>query len=1275
MTRLEQTFDNGVTQRVLPISTPGDRAGDQRVDGFDGSATDHGGYMDGHCEISLEEYEAHPNLYDFGTQITVRDLDDLLAGVPRIRWEGRLTDPVIGSESVGLPADGWGKKLEKMVMHFFAQEAGFAEWVLGNSAPHDYAVNDLIEAKIGGRKAHFRVRHGTVFRKPNGKAQLADDVAAGSRTFELNHNWGGLEPGDNITVGGENKVVANSYTEDSTYVEVTTDLNNHAEGTEVTWDVDANYAGWKTTILRYLEAEEFNSLALEWRATHKDDYVIEICDANGPKGALTVLHTIDCSEKSRGRLGHVAGALTGKDLVAIRVRRTSEVTKAEGWHLELWDARLNGLAEGDFMSTADGMRALADKTGCDPAGIDDTDTNMLPAAFIATRAADIADAIAILDDRPWGVYGGKEFIYRPRVARVWKLVDPNIDPNLEPGDRWTEVILPHRAAGGSVGYARYSVPDINGIAHELEVPFSNPLPSKETCDIVGPILAAALSEIQMYSEFETEWVEDVDDPGVPVPAQRMKPTDKIRVTFHGNHSLRLSEMHYVDDGAKVQTPAASTLLDQLNALRNLFIARGQNPDDATIDALSLGPPTKPTFPDALIFKRASKKHHHNEMNALLHVAHDEEDIRGRPTVLKRIHCELRPVDALGVPIPEALGGKVYQYDINRNKLEDLEPDNALTAIFRDIERPFLWDWQRRAEAIDLTGNGSGMTAWGGTSSPGAEHDPPSPTSGTLDIDPGRAHFGITLPADDEDPESPDQRIHRVFYKLKRPNGTVARRDHLTPSKTIEHTVKISQPGTGTWTLEVSTEDSEQRRSTPIVLTGNALKPPTPAAPSSVTFKRGGKKGIRAVVNGTLGGGIAFLDDDYDKIVLEYQAEDSNPTGSDEIFEKRKNITPSDASQPYSIGIEKLKAGEKFQVRAVVEDKSKRRSDPSGWLGPVTVAISRKPNKVSGRSIVSKTRGLKCKWTPPTTWSDGTSAGFSPSEIAYNVVTLRRAGADVETVRVGGGETDFCFFPMTKAEAALTGYSFSVTTYGWDEDFATPDAATGSATPEGLGVGSSDIDDGAITYPKFGSSVAGIVFTSSTTTPRTLDGRTTETLNTPPTHPTGGSFKAGDVCYNSADKKLYRFDGTWWRRAADGGDFTAGSIVADDVTAGTFRGLTFIGGVFKSAETGKRVEISNSASEEINWYNDLGNLGLRIYLDSSNISRFQATSKVRIACTSSAGEIVVGDSLDAVGFFDAAPVTKRADPGDLGNTSGTDIDGNARAKINDILAKFRQYGLF
>jgi hypothetical protein len=235
-----------------------------------------------------------------------------------------------------------------------------------------------------------------------------------------------------------------------------------------------------------------------------------------------------------------------------------------------------------------------------------------------------------------------------------------------------------------------------------------------------------------------------------------------------------------------------------------------------------------------------------------------------------------------------------------------------------------------------------------------------------------------------------------------------------------------------------------------------------------------------------------------------------------------------------------------------------------------VATRRVPGKVSGIQTIPKTRGVVSRWTEPSAWSDGSTDDWTEDAVQRYDVELWRAGAKVDDARVKGNRK---FWPMTKAEAQLTGYSTKVFAVGVDGDATDADPPAGSATPEDITLGNID---GTVSKAQMGT--LGI----------SRYGTTTQ-MN-------AASAVDGDIWINTSfsPTRIYRRVAGAWVYQMHGNVLQAGTVIADAVVAGAIDGHTITGVVitaatFRTAPSGNRVEMTNTAFDRIRFWNDFNTL--------------------------------------------------------------------------------------
>lgn len=272
---------------------------------------------------------------------------------------------------------------------------------------------------------------------------------------------------------------------------------------------------------------------------------------------------------------------------------------------------------------------------------------------------------------------------------------------------------------------------------------------------------------------------------------------------------------------------------------------------------------------------------------------------------------------------------------------------------------------------------------------------------------------------------------------------------------------------------------------------------------------------------------------------------------------------------------------------------------------------KKPGKVQNRQIIAKTRAVVTKFDPPTTWDDLTTDGFSQDLIDRYEVTLRRAGVDLETQ---SGKGTRYVWPMTKAEAALTGYGFRAKAIIEDLEAGDEDVAVGSVTPEPIVIGSAEIEDGAITYAKIVTQIGSIRIGTTAPSPA----------------------KSGDVWYdtNFSPPRLKRYTGSVWEELIKGPDIAASSIAADrlsvanlsaisanlgTINAGSITGVSITGATIRTASSGVFIELSGTTSDTAKWFSGSTELG-RV---SASLGAFNINTDNELQLTGKQGVFIGG----------------------------------------------------
>ena len=222
----------------------------------------------------------------------------------------------------------------------------------------------------------------------------------------------------------------------------------------------------------------------------------------------------------------------------------------------------------------------------------------------------------------------------------------------------------------------------------------------------------------------------------------------------------------------------------------------------------------------------------------------------------------------------------------------------------------------------------------------------------------------------------------------------------------------------------------------------------------------------------------------------------------------------------------------------------------------------RPGKVRNKTTTAKKFAVIVDWDPPNAWEDLSTSGFDlATAVSHYEVDLVSGGSvvaqDLHVVR-----TKVRF----DRDVGSGPYSSKVRVIGHDMEFATEDAASGSATPEGVSFGETT---GAITKTQMGT--LGI----------SRYGTTTQ-MN-------AAVAVDGDIWINTSftPKRVYRYEAGAWQYAVDGAVLVAGTVIADAVVAGAIDGHTITGAIFRTANSATpRLQI-NASDMDIHWYSGAG----------------------------------------------------------------------------------------
>lgn len=809
----------GGASRVLPEVQ---LAVNQLVDGFVGIGEAPGGFTDATGVISIDEFDAHPEFYVAGVEWIVTNDDD----EGRVVWAGFLTDPQPLVGTVLLHADGTAKKADRLFNRWLWQTRDESEWSVADSEPLSYDTDPHIDAIVRDRTLAFKVKRGTVFRRPTGKARLVEDESIGNTTVKVDYS-GGLEAGDNVTIGGEARVVAGSFTKGSQTIPLTSALTaDHDAGVAVTWNVPGGRDPvWQSGLAYWAPTADLSRIAFDIEKDRNDSsYELQICTATGPDGNLTVVRTI---QLSAGGGSHIVESLPGTpDLVLVRLRKTAEEKKARAFKVKLKNVRVNGMATGDVYTTDQVVADIAARIGGTTAGIQSSVRNAMPLDIEDGSAGEVLDELALLDDWYWGIeHNGTERAWRygPWSTKTWVLTEPRARVELHPVARYGKVRVPFRYPGGKRHFKTYTAAGAPDTAETFQLDLQDPLPPEELADVLGPNIAEYLWETRFHGTATFLEVEDADDPGIAVPASRVRMGDRLQLANYDDRIPRIANIRYEDasssDLARVLVtatfPEHHPLVKRLMKRRSLLLARGRGQASATLGGLGLADPLPPEL--VIGFEEEDIRGGRRAFNAVIDWDPITEDVDGNATAIRRYYIERRPVDPVTEePIPRAQGG-----GRKGTWIKDADggfDDVPTQALFERLAHPHKWKWQFQGYSEDVLGKMSAPSGWSDPAKPAA-FGPPDPIGLVVVLKPkadrieGDWDAPDPVELDDDGQPSLDRRIAHFEARLRRRlkanpgDPWVTYRGPKRVARRTEHAFKnIEQMGRHRWRYQVRSVD-------------------------------------------------------------------------------------------------------------------------------------------------------------------------------------------------------------------------------------------------------------------------------------------------------------------------------------------------------------------------------------------------------------------------------------------------------------------------------------
>jgi hypothetical protein len=1270
--RLVHYIVNGAHVRILDGTTENVPTG-ARLAQFKGQATAPGGFGPGEGLISKAERDAHLDVYANGALWCAYDADDPDnidgdgAFTPdRVTWVGRVTEAFdVDGANARLDAEGLAGVYERTAKHRLWQTYDLARWVEASSDPFKFNSHDQFTVHIHQQHSiTLKVKRGQTFKRANGKTTLAEDAKAGDKEIQVRHNWGGLSDGEVIHIGSATGNVASSYSDDSTSIPLQDGLAaGHKAGETVSWTAPNTPDKWWGGVVWTNPTDSPQSVAVEIRRPRNTpEYWIEVCSfdfADAPHARLTVEQTIHVDGTDAHQQLVTIGA---RDSILVRIVRTTETRKCREFEVNLREVRVNDLNGGDDTYYCWQVQSdIAGFHGDGTAQIDHDSVNAMPLDGRGESDASIMDFTSTLSNKPWlrlhsGVGGSSYVRVKAWSEAVYHLAVEQFPVSLRKIKSYGHVTGPYKFHHGIELPMRVEPTTGPVVSDEdFEVQLDDP-PHEEIAEIIYLNIANYVARDDRYSGVATA-TRITDPDGNEFPASRLKPgyttvLDNYRSGGGaGPHlSLHVEQIEYQNDQVVITWPDGYPEVERYLAHHKLMVDRGRHGISASLHGLGIGRPAKPggSFGYHLVDTRNGQKH----FEGYASFAPVTLDIDGDPTGIDayRVYWRYRHATT-GVLIPENQGGGPFHRVVHARDDDDTDSGNYF-AHFGPLAHPHEWAVEGVVRAVDVRGLFSPLadSDWSAPVVPAA-FAPSAPNTLVQRVD----QHEIKLDWNSDDATETDHNGNPMlaqgmgeFVITRYLNGV--RYGKILHTRSTHKTWPAPKHTTAdTLRTDIYARDHYGNVSATATISSGRGSPPAPvSAPGPATFDRGGKKGVRGKLPFTYSG----TDTDFhiDRFIIEYQAEDHTPTGSDPTHRITHHVAITDYNLAQLVSILKLKAGEQFRARYYAQaTKGGHLSAPSPYSTVQTVTAPKKPGKVSSRLIRSKTRGVLAKWTEPTAWDDGTTEGWTQGEIAYNIVSLTDSAGTIVNDSDGNPLTvrtraSHHFFALDPSEVGVA-KGVKVDVYGWDETHVAGDsgasATQGSAA--GLGVVAGDIPAGSIDYSKIAASMPASAAPGDYGDP-VSDGAT------PPRYRLvsgpSGTWKTGDWVMNNRtagpiDLKphMYRYEGGFWYRVADE------SFYANTIVGGTLSGTLIQGNDFRTvnpAVSGSYIEMLTSAFNQINFYNaSVGRTG-QIKAGAGNI------------------EIIGGDWLGSFSylFMDSSGITLAPWPGgslDL-DASGADLGG-------------------
>ena len=460
--------------------------------------------------------------------------------------------------------------------------------------------------------------------------------------------------------------------------------------------------------------------------------------------------------------------------------------------------------------------------------------------------------------------------------------------------------------------------------------------------------------------------------------------------------------------------------------------------------------------------------------------------------------------------------------------------------------------------------------------------------------------------------------------------------------------RVHKPGSSTYQINLKSIDHYGNESAVVSQTNVRGVPPDPTSAPTITIDKGGRKKRRITATGTYAG--AHTDDDVTTVAIKATIDGKTTWPKADLA----------ADGTFSHVFRGLDKGDAYNISyRVVDDDGKRSGFSPSATGTIT---GKKPGKVTGKQVVTKTRAVVVKYTAPTVWSDATA--MDPEDIDhFKIVLKNNGGSTVETDNLHKGLYKTFHFTKAEMNALNTPLHADVTAIGVDGEDDGVDGIASSATPTEIAI--SDLT-GSITYAQSGT--LGVSRYGTTTT-----------MN-------AASAKEGDIWLNTSYSpvRIYRYlSGAWAAHTLDT-TLLAGTVIANSVVAGAIdghdingvnitgsviSGATITGGTFRTATSGARVALSESVPGLATFYTSGGDAVVVGAAYSGSATAFDVIGHIRVQ-----GDIEIDGALNhdgtTYGLCGATPSTRET----INNlAAGADLAA-VRTRCNTITDALRTKGL-